>query len=214
MPSSIPTRVRATALLILALAAGNTTAASLSYVLDQSDSMPDDTGYLEVTISDGLAGAIDFVVRLLQPLQEVRGDRFGIQRFSFNLAPGAGAEAADVSGLPAGWRAMNGGRLGGFGRFDISLKGKGAHRADELKFTITGVESDVLMDYVSLSTGHAANKHSLFAARMHGVNLAKSGRQAAFGGISSAASPVPVPATVWLLGSALGLLVPLRRRFL
>ena len=59
--------VRASALLMLGLAtAGNASAASLSYVLDQSGSMADNVGYLQVTISDGLDGAIDFAVRLLE----------------------------------------------------------------------------------------------------------------------------------------------------
>ena len=60
--------VRASALLMLGLAtAGNASAASLSYVLDQSGSMADNVGYLQVTISDGLDGAIDFAVRLSSP---------------------------------------------------------------------------------------------------------------------------------------------------
>ncbi len=41
------------------------TTASVTYILDQSNSMADDIGYLEVKISDGASGAIDFVVRML-----------------------------------------------------------------------------------------------------------------------------------------------------
>lgn len=206
--------VRASALLMLGLAtAGNASAASLSYVLDQSGSMADNVGYLQVTISDGLDGAIDFAVRLLEPLREVAGDRFGIQKFSFNIAPGASAGPVDVTGLPDGWRAMNGGSLGGFGRFDVSLKGNGTNRVDELTFSIAGVESDVLMDYVSLSTGHVTGDHAFFAARAYGVDVVNAGRQVSFGG-TTAASVVPIPATIWLLGSALGIIVPFRRRWL
>lgn len=213
MPTSTIQTMRAATLLMLGLAAAsNAPAASISYVLDQSDSMADDVGYLQVTISDGLDGAIDFVVRVLEPLREVAGDRFGIQKFSFNIAPGTSAGPGDVTGLPDGWRAMNGGSLGGFGRFDVSLRGNGANRLDELTFSISGVGSDEPMDYVSLSTGHVAGDHAFFAARAYGVDLANAGRQAAFGG-ASAASVVPVPATIWLLGSALGALGSFRRRW-
>jgi hypothetical protein len=211
MSSSKTTALKASTFLLLALAATTTPAASLSYILDQSSSMPDDTGYLQVTISDGLAGAVDFLVTMLQPLSDAAGDRFGIQKFSFNVAPGASAEAVNVSGLPDGWRAMNGGSISDFGRFDIALKGNGSHRVEELSFSITGIDADALVDYVSLSTGHAADGHSLFAARVYGVNVADSGRRVSVGGIS-AASVVPAPAAIWLLGSAIGLLMPFRRR--
>lgn len=210
MSIAMRSTTQATTLLMLGLAAaGNVSAASLTYVLDQSDVLPDDTGYLQVTISDGLDGAIDFNVRILDPLGDVAGDRFGIQKFSFNLAPGATAGPADVSGLPDGWRSMNGGSLGGFGRFDVALKGNGSHRVDELTFSITGIDADVLTDYVSLSANRLGGERAWFAARAYGVDVASSGRQASFG--SAATSVVPVPATIWLLGSALGVLVPFRR---
>jgi hypothetical protein len=188
-------------------------AASLSYILDQSGSMPDDTGYLRVTISDGLAGAIDFNVQLLQPLLDVSGDKSGIQKFGFNLAPGASAAAIDVTGLPDKWKALNGGRLDGFGLFDIVLKGNGSNRVDELNFSITGVAADVLLDYVSLSTGHVADEHALFAAKLYGLDVASfgKGRSQALFGAGEQAAVVPAPAAAWLLASALGLLASFRR---
>jgi hypothetical protein len=208
------TATSAVSLLMLGLAATSTThAASLSYILDQSGSMPDGTGYLQVTISDGLAGSIDFNVRLLQPLIDVAGGKFGIQKFSFNLVPGASASAADVTGLPEQWKARNGGRLDGFGQFDVSLKGNGDNRVDELNFSITGVDADVLLDYVSLSTGHVADEHALFAAAVHGLDVAgvrNVGSRATFGA-SAQAALVPAPAAAWLLASGLGLLATIRR---
>jgi hypothetical protein len=191
--------------------ASNAPAASISYVLDQSDSMADGIGYLQVTISDGLSGAIDFVVQVLDPLREIAGDRFGIRKFSFNIAQGVKAGPVDVTGLPDKWRARKGGNLAGFGQFDVTLKGNGANRVDRLTFSITGVDSDVPMDYVSLSTGHVAGDHAFFVARVSGMDVAKPGRQASFGSGTAAATVVPVPAAVWLFGSALGLLVPFRR---
>ena len=202
----------AASLLMLGLtAASNVHAGSISYILDQSTSMPGDTGYLQVTISDGLSGAIDFRVQVLQPLIDVAGNRFGIQKFSFNLAPGASAEAANVTGLPEKWKARNGGRLDGFGLFDISLKGNGGNRVDKLTFSITGVDSDLLLDYVALSTGHVADEHALFAASVHGLDVATFRSQAKFGTNAQAAAVVPAPAAVWLLASGLGLLAGFRR---
>lgn len=212
MHAFTPSRAGALALAALGLAvAGPASAASLAYVLDQSDRMPDGPGYLQVTISDGLDGAIDFSVRALAPLLDVAGARFGIQKFSFNLAPGTSAAAVDVTGLPDGWRARNGGSLGGFGRFDVAVKGNGTNRVDELAFSVTGVDGDVLTDYISLSTGHVDGAHAFFAARIYGVDIDGVGRQVDFGG-SALATVVPAPATLWLLGSAAGSLVAFRRR--
>ncbi|MFZ1625835.1 MAG: hypothetical protein WAU48_13770 [Gammaproteobacteria bacterium] len=41
------------------------TTALVTYILDQSNSMADDIGYLEVKVSDGVSGAIDFAIRML-----------------------------------------------------------------------------------------------------------------------------------------------------
>ncbi len=201
----------AAALLLGLTTAGTTQAASISYILDQSSSMADDIGYLQVTISDGVSGAIDFAVRMLDPLMAVAGKKFGIQKFSFNLIPGAAAEADNVTGLPEGWNARNGGRLDGFGRFDVSLKGNGDSRVSNLNFSITGVDGDQLLDYVSLSTGHVKDEHAFFAANVHGLAVASSGSQATFGG-TAATTVVPVPAAIWLLSSGLGLLSCFTRR--
>jgi hypothetical protein len=212
MHTPAPSRAGALALATLGLAfTGTTSAASLSYVLDQSDRMADGVGYVEVTISDGPDGAIDFAVRALPPLLDVAGERFGIQKFSFNIAPGTSAAAVDVTGLPDGWRARNGGSLGGFGRFDVAVKSNGTDRVDTLAFSVTGVAADVLTDYISLSTGHVDGAHAFFAARIYGVDIAGVGRQVAVGG-STLATVVPAPASLWLLGSAAGALVAVRRR--
>ena len=152
MSSSKTTTLKASAFLLLTLAATTTPAASVSYILDQSSSMPDDTGYLQVTISDGLAGAVDFLVTMLQPLSDAAGDHFGIQNFSFNVAPGASAEAADVSGLPDGWRAKNGGSINPFGRFDITRQGQWQTPGGRTELLALPASTPMqLMDYVSLA---------------------------------------------------------------
>lgn len=193
------------ALLIGLLSATTSQADSISYFLDQSNRLADGINYLKVTISDDgeKEGAINFTVEALQPLIDLAGDDFGIDRFGFNVVGGVGAEAKNVSLLPDDWRARNGGRMDGFGLFDITLgvKSKGHNDDDKtngkgheehgngkglghggglnvqqpLTFSITGVTFDDILSYVGLSTGNAPEGFSLFSARVTGLNLGDCG---------------------------------------
>ncbi|MBL8200257.1 MAG: hypothetical protein JNK40_04725 [Chromatiales bacterium] len=208
-------------------------AASISYFLNQSNQLADGINYLKVTIDDeGALGAINFTVEALQPLLDLAGSNFGIQKFAFNVLGGVAAEARNVD-EPAGWRARNGGRMDGFGLFDIRLEGKGNKRQDPLTFSITGVDFDTIQSYIDLSSGRSPEGFSLFAAHVAGFNLGncdnggysgdkkgpsgskkKGGSEggkcitsAYFGGTQV----VPAPPAIWLLGTAVaGLAV---RRF-
>ncbi|MSR10045.1 MAG: hypothetical protein EXR82_11105 [Gammaproteobacteria bacterium] len=186
-------------------------AATVSYFLNQSNTLPDGINYLQVTISDeGAPGSIDFKVEVLQPLLDLAGDNFGIQKFAFNILPGVGATASDVDALPANWRARNAGRMSGFGRFDVRLQGRGSSRQDPLTFSITGVTLDTILSYVDLSTGRSPQGRSLFAAHVAGFNLGNCGgprkgggqcvTSAYFGGSGNA---VPAPPAVWLLATGI-----------
>lgn len=161
-------------------------AATVSYFLDQSNKLADGINYLQVTISDeGTPGSIDFTVKALQPLLDLAGENFGIQRFGFNVLGGVGAEAQDVAQLPANWRARNGGRMDGFGLFDITLKAKANGKdkekdgprnvQDPLTFSIVGVDLDTVLSYVDLSTGRAPQGFSLFSAQVTGLNFGNCG---------------------------------------
>lgn len=213
-------------------------AATVSYFLNQSNTLADGINYLQVTISDeGAPGSIDFKVEALKPLLDLAGDNFGIQKFAFNILGGVGAEASDVDALPENWRARNGGRMSGFGLFDVRLQGKGNSRQDPLTFSITGVTLDTILSYVDLSTGRSPQGFSLFAAHVAGFNLGNcgdtggggkddkddKGKKGPFSGkegggqcVTSAyfggsANAVPAPPAVWLLATGIaGLAV---RRF-
>lgn len=201
-------------------------AASISYFLDQSNKLADGINYLKVTIdNEGDAGAINFTVEALQPLLDLAGPNFGIQKFGFNVLGGVGAEADDVD-APGGWRARNGGRMDGFGLFDVTLKGTGNKRQDPLTFSIEGVDLDTIQSYVDLSSGRSPQGFSLFSAQVAGFEFCEGDSypedkkshgsckhrvsSAYFGGNGN--NPVvPAPPAIWLLGTAIaGLAV---RRF-
>ena len=225
----MPNSKMAAALLAGLFMASSSQAASVSYFLDQSNKLSDGINYLKVTIADGAEGSVDFTVEALQPLLDLAGDNFGIQKFGFNILGGVAAEADDVTALPENWRARNGGRMDGFGLYDVTLKGKGKNRQDPLTFSIDGVTLDTILSYVDLSTGRSPQGFSLFSAKVSGFNFGncssngggKSGDEkdgedgkcthsAYFGGVTQTGN-VPAPPAVWLLGTAVaGLAV---RRF-
>lgn len=93
-------------------------AATVTYVLDHSNALPDGVDYLTVTISDDVEGQLDFWVDALSPLSDIAGDNFGIQKFAFNLT-------ADMSGgdMHHGDEAHRGGEMYGM---------SGMHRNDEV----------------------------------------------------------------------------------
>jgi len=213
--------------------AGSSQAASISYFLNQSNQLADGINYLQVTIDDeGAPGAINFTVEALQPLLDLAGSNFGIQKFGFNVLGGVAAEAGDVD-MVAGWRSRNGGRMDGFGLFDIKLQGQGNKRQDPLTFSITGVDLDTITSYVDLSSGRSPQGFSLFSAHVAGLDLGncyggdegwgdkkgpsgykKGGHghkcvsSAYFGGTQV----VPAPPAIWLLGTAVAGLAVRRLR--
>jgi hypothetical protein len=215
------TRVAAPAFATLMLAAGSSHAASVSYTLDQSDVLPDGTGYLQVTISDGAEGAIDFSVQALQPLLDIAGGNFGIQAFAFNVIPGGDAEGASVGNLADGWIVRDQWRVAPFGRFDIKPYGGGDSDLSTLTFSILGIDGDTPEDYAILSTGSAPGGHQFFAAKVTGFDFCPEGfepgskkckTKAYFGG-STATNPIPLPAAAWLFVTGFaGALLRARKR--
>lgn len=207
------------AALALVLGLGNSPTAFAAPVvveLDQSNVLTDGTGYLQVSISEGIDGAIDFAVQVLDPLRQVAGESFGIQSFALNVIPGGYAEGASVTDLPDGWIVREAYRMENFGLFDIKLYGGGTSRLDTLNFSITGIDGDRPEDYAVLSTGNATDGHQAFAARVAdlvpgtcGVQNCAAITSAFFGGSTA----VPAPAAGWLfVTSGLLLTSRLRRR--
>lgn len=196
-------------------------AASLSTLLDESNRLPDGVNYLSVILDDeGNPGDINFTVDVLDPLFDLQNRRnFGIQSFAFNLTGDSGLQDYMVNPanwiLPEGWNAEVApppSAMNGFGRFDVKVwTNDFRERTESLTFSITGLD-DMIADYFapSLTNPNNINVTSAnFAAIVGGID-ANGRNTAAFG---NAAAPIPVPAAVWLFGSAIiGLTAVARRR--
>ncbi len=194
----------------LALGWGTASAASISYYLNQSNTegtWPDGVNYLQVDIFDSISnpGDIEFLVTALAPLTVSAGSNFGIQAFGFNSNYTlTGANIVD----PAGWTTGSG-TLNGFGLYEVREAGNGSNRQNPLSFRITGISGDTPFDYAVLHPlGGGAQGNYFFAAHVAGMTVGPG--SAYYGG--NVPTVVPVPAAVWLLGSALGLLGWMRRR--
>ncbi len=245
-------------------------ASSVSFVLDQSNALPDNIDYLTVTISDDVAGQLDFWVDIQSPLTALAGDNFGIQKFAFNLAgdllsgsrprhgrkddgyhgdEGEGKReheheqrkhgdhdgrnkheagdgryceldsmlTADSFILPDGWKVQLGkGKMDGMdGKFDVRLLGTGGSRQDPLHFAVLGLElDDVLAGFAAHVAGfeYISGECGTDKDGDHdGDHRCKHITSAYFYGDRPVV--VPLPATVWLLGSGLlGMAGMARRR--
>ncbi len=211
-----------------ALAAGATHAASVTYYLDQSNEnalLPDGVvDYLSVTIMDGVTynsdtGAVKFEVNILPAMPDSSGGSYGIDKFGFNT--NLTLSKANIVGLPAGWTADDPtsppSGLDGFGKFVGAVDGGGSRQNPTLSFYISGVSDDTIASYAFPPTGNPGQGFFYFAAHVGGFvkqcNTSGCVSSAYFGGQNTDEhSVVPVPAAVWLLGSALGLLGWVRRK--
>lgn len=203
------------------LVAAPARAASISYILDQSNvaGLPDGVKYMQVTIADGADGAVDFTVEPLEALLDRAGDQFDIRAFAFNVADGVAVSSDNITGLPENYDARGTARMDGFGRFDIGLFGTGPERFESLKFSIVDVEGDTPFTYVDLSTGNAGNGNTAFAARVRDLveeTVCNPDRKCTPHAIPSAfiggGDPVPLPATAWLFLTGIAAAVARARR--
>ncbi len=189
----------------LMLTASPARAASVSFFLDQSNTLPDGTDYLSVMLTDNGLGGVDFLVQTLNPLNSVAGRNFGIQKFAFSFLDESWGQ---ITNLPKGWSVRNNQRMDGFGKFDIRLQGKGKARTDSLSFTVNNVTLD---DFDSLMTAQAAGfEWCRIDERRHKACGDKDCTTSAYfaGRMGDLPPPdptttVPAPAAAWLLGSGL-----------
>jgi hypothetical protein len=206
-------------LAILGMFGLNAQASTVSYYLDQSNALAEPVNYLLVTIDDeGAAGDVNFTVEILQPLIDIADSGFGIASFGFNLTSGV-PFTGTISG-PDDWTfdlAMN---EDGFGVFDVVVERafSGVRQSPALTFSISGVDGDVPLDYVALSSVQGGQQGPVFFAALVGgfEELDPDGSgghpsitSAYFGG----STLVPLPAAFWLFSTALLGLLGISRRY-
>lgn len=192
---------------VLILAAVPARAASVSFFLDQSNKFPDGVNYLSVSLMDNDTGGVNILVKTLDPLNSIAGDRFGIQKFGFGLSNGVFEE---ITGLPDGWKVKHNKRMDGFGRFDFQLQGKGWARTDELSFKVSGVS---LGNFDPFFAAHVAGfEWRNIGDERRNLCSGKDCLTSAYFTGSMSTAPVPIPAAVWLFGSGLIGLVAVARR--
>ena len=193
--------------LLLALVGVQASAATVSYYLDQSNDLLDGINYVQVTISDGSGGDIDFSVEVLTSAFSVSPDaNFGMQNFSFNYntlnVTSISKKNIDIV-FPATWKiSQDTGAGGGFGKFEFQLSGNGGSRTELLSFSINDIAGDTISDYAIGST-LSPSSGEFFATHIAGFDAINGVTSAQFSGSTSV---VPVPAAVWLFGSGLFLL--------
>lgn len=198
--------------LLLVFLFSSAQAASITYVLDRSNDLPDGVDYLSVTIADSVtqAGAIDFSVDVITASLPEPGPNFGIQSFYFNADDGIAVTASNIVNIdPVAWSVgENRNAGGGFGKFDFLLKGNGNSRTDSLTFTIDGVDGDTIASY-AFGSSLVPDSGQFFAAHVAGFSSDPYGvTSAKFAGLTS--TVIPLPAAFWLFLSALGLLIRVR----
>src|SRR4030067_3084855 len=104
---------------MLLLASTAARAASVTFYLDQSNKLPDGTNYLSVMLTENLSGGVDFLVQTLNPLNDIAGRNFGIQKFGFNFTSNT---LYEINGLPDYWKVKKDKQMSEIGSYDIRLQ--------------------------------------------------------------------------------------------
>lgn len=203
----IKTAIKQTSLASLcaaSLLALSAQAASVSYLLNESNSLPD-APYATVTIDD--LGTLDTIQFTVTPnhAELVPGSNYGVQQFGFNVI---GSIAAGTTWtLPSNWSQSGSQTMSSFGNFEVEVKkAGGGDRQDPLVFSLKN--SGLTVN--SFAEGSTTEGY-YFAAHIAGFTApVVSGQSTWVGG--STVAPVPVPAAAWLFGTGLAALGLVRRR--
>jgi hypothetical protein len=194
------------------LLASRAEAATVQYMLDQSNTLEDDVDYLLVTISDNQPGQLDFIVETQSVLSDIAGGNFGIASFGFNLDSAIDLSSDDFL-LPDKWKVQFDKGMSEAGKFDVRLLGTGQARQDPLQFSILGLGlENIIPGFASHVAGFEMEYYGI-EGHHHGFK-GEHGVSSAFFYGDRLVTAVPVPAAFWLFGSGMLLLgrVATRRR--
>ncbi len=146
-----------------------------TWLLNQSNTFPDNINYGSVTINaDNGTGKIEFKVEAFDtPYYNAIGSNFGFTNFGFNFINLSTPDTWTSLLLPAGWTQDNtGGTMDGFGNFMVTEDGTGNNRQSTLEFSfvLPNPSQAMVENFEVLSTGSAGQGPVFFAAHLAGFS--------------------------------------------
>jgi len=203
-------RILGAFLVVMLFLVSRSEAATVQYLLNQSNTLADNVDYLLVTILDTGENRLDFQVETLPALNEKAQDNFGIAAFGFLLGSDADVTVNDFL-IPDKWKVQFNKGMSEAGNFDVRLLGTGNTRHDPLKFSVLGLDfDDILPGFAAHVAGFSSAVDGYSVAALSSPIAVISGAVAKFENTGTASSAffygdslvtVPVPAALWLFGS-------------
>lgn len=191
--------ILATCLLSFFFAAQQANAAT--FFLNQSNELADNVNYAQVDVTE-TAGNLHFNVKALDPTN------WKFSNFYFNLGGSTGAVTLTNS---IGW-VSDSGNVSEFGSFSHGLKGNGGSLQSEFSFTADGANALSLSNLMANGEGWIFASHSQCQNKKASPCVAVGNQTSHHIAGPGEVSNVPVPAAVWLFGSAMAGLGTVGRR--